>query len=50
MIYERIGWRYMAIVNPAMFDEIMRGMQRGSFSRMKCLDYIINSGWLCTAP
>ena len=46
MIYERIGWRYMEIVNPAMFEEIMNGMARGSFSRMKCLDYITNGGWL----
>ena len=49
MIYHRIGWRYMAIVNPAMFDEIMMGMSRKSFSRMKCMDYIINGGWLCTS-
>ena len=46
MIYERIGWRYMEIVNPAMFDELMAGMQRGSLSRMKCLDYVVNGGWV----
>ena len=46
MIYERIGWRYMALVNPAMFDEIMRGTSRNSVSRMKCLDYVINGGWI----
>ncbi len=46
MIYERIGWRYMEIVNPAMFAEIMSGAKRGSVSRMKCLDYVIHRGWL----
>jgi len=46
MIYERIAWRYMRIVNPAMFAEIMSGMGRGSVSRMKCLDYVKNHGWV----
>ena len=46
MIYERIAWRYMVLVNPAMYAEIMSGMQRGSVSRMKCLDYVKNHGWV----
>ena len=46
MIYERIGWRYMGIVNPEMYAEILAGMQRGSVTRMQCLDYIRNCGWL----
>ena len=46
MIYERIGWRYMEIVNPAMHAELMSGMHRGTLSRMKCLDYVVNGGWL----
>jgi len=45
MIYERIAWRYMEIVNPTMFAEMMAGIGRGSVSRMKCLDYIKNHGW-----
>lgn len=46
MIYERIGWRFMGIVDPAMCAEMAAGMQRGSVTRMKCLDYICNRGWL----
>ena len=46
MIYERIGWRYMEIVNPGMFAEIMAGIGRGSVSRMKTLDYVKNHGWV----
>ena len=46
MIYERIGWRYMEIVNPTMFAEIMGGMGRVSLSRMKCLEYIKTHGWV----
>ena len=46
MIYERIAWRYMEIVNPAMFAEIVGGMRRGSVSRRKCLDYVKNHGWV----
>ena len=46
MIYERIAWRYMEIVNPTMFAEFMSGIGRGSVSRMKCLDYLKNHGWV----
>lgn len=46
MIYERIAWRYMELVNPAMYIEFMEGMGRGSVSRMKCLDYLKNHGWV----
>ena len=46
MIYERIAWRYMQIVNPGMFGEFMKGIERGSVSRMKCLDYLKNHGWV----
>lgn len=45
MIYERIGSRYMEIVNPAMYSEIMNGMTRGG-ARMKCLNYVMNGDWL----
>jgi len=44
MIYERIGWRYMEIVNPAMFDEIKTGW--GGRASTKCLNYVVNGNWL----
>ena len=45
MIYERIGWRYMEIVNPAFFDAIKTGGTRGG-ATTKCLNYVVNGNWL----
>ena len=46
MIYERIAWRYMWLVIPAIYAEMAAGMHRGSVSRMKCLEYIKHRGWV----
>ena len=45
MIYWRMDWRYVEIVNPAMFDDIKTGGTRGGAS-MKCLNYVVNGSWL----